>query len=126
MMHFGHEGMEMHPAFVFYRCAGEKQIHHHGFATPDTAMDVEAMRFGQGRLVALEQTESRRFMRPFWGPPAKRAMQRIQPRRHFRLHGVRLDASFRNQDFQPPPRPRDRHTVGDCFVQNAPRYKLDA
>jgi len=41
-MHLGHEFVEMGAALVQHRAVLEKQIHQHGLAAPDFAMDVEA------------------------------------------------------------------------------------
>ena len=40
-MHFLHEGVEMHAAFARHWRGVEKEIHHHGFAAPDGAMNIE-------------------------------------------------------------------------------------
>ena len=44
LMHVGHELVEMRAALVFDRACLEEQVHQHGLATPDFAMDIEAAR----------------------------------------------------------------------------------
>ena len=54
---FQHEGMKMHPAFLFHRGSIEEKIHQHGFSAPGIAIDIESLRRFHARLAGT-QTEN--------------------------------------------------------------------
>ena len=53
LVHVGHELVKVGPALVFDRARFEEQVHQHGLAAADLAMDVDAL----DRLGALAVTE---------------------------------------------------------------------
>ena len=53
IVHVGHEFMEMGAALANHRTRFEEQVHHHGLAAADVAVDVEAL----DRLVLLAAAE---------------------------------------------------------------------
>ena len=68
-MNFLHKRMKVHPPFFRHRRGFEKQIHHHGLAGADIAVDVEPLR----GIAALRprQTEP--------GAPTLVAGRRLEP-----------------------------------------------
>ena len=69
VMHVGHEGVEVHPTLAAHRHRFEEQIHQHGLAAADTAVDVKAGYLLGGRPVFGEQPAER----------ARLALQTLRP-----------------------------------------------
>jgi hypothetical protein len=53
-----HEGVEMHPALGLHRRAGEEQVHQHGLAPSDPAVEVKAL----GRLGPAAAAEAQALL----------------------------------------------------------------
>ena len=58
-MDVDHEFVEMHPALAHHRARLEEQIHEHGLAAPDLAVDVEALDPRRGFGAAGKQPPQR-------------------------------------------------------------------
>ena len=64
LVHVDHEFVEMRATFAHHRTCLEKQIHQHGLAAPDIAVDVEALDPRLPGFAAAEQpAQRRRFAR---------------------------------------------------------------
>ena len=89
VVHVGHEFVEMRPPLPPHFARREEQIHQHGLAAADVAVDVEALHRA-GRLAAREQPAERgRLARQ---PVLRqRLLQRRQPADELGLGGVGLD-----------------------------------
>ncbi len=92
LMHVGHEFVEMHAALALHRAGREEQVHQHGLAAADLAVDVKPFQRRAGLLALAEQPAERgRFARqPALIEPVR---ERRQLRRQHRLAGIGLDFS---------------------------------
>ena len=91
-MNVGHELVEMRPALALARARLEEQVHQHGLAAADLAVDVEALERRPGLFALAEQPAERgRLARQpvLLQPPLERA----EMARQRGLAGVGLDLS---------------------------------
>ena len=96
LVHVGHEFVEMHAPLAPDRRGLEEQVHQHGLAAADLAVDVEPLDRLLLALAGAEQpAERRRFARqPMLAQPPFQLAQEID---RARLRGVALDLSGGDQ-----------------------------
>jgi hypothetical protein len=80
LVHLLHEGVEVDAALGVRIRHGMEQVHHHGLAAPDLAVDVKAFRRGRGFLEAGEEARG--------GCRLQVLGQRIELRHHGALRGI--------------------------------------
>ena len=93
LVHVGHELMKVRAAFARHRTRGKEQIHQHGLAAPDVAMNVEAL----DRAFLLSAfSEQPAEMRGLAREPMlrKALLEPRQPRRDRLLRGIALGLAF--------------------------------
>ena len=92
LVHVGHEFVEMDAALALHRAGLEEQVHQHGLAAPDLAVDVKPFQRRAGLLAAAEQPAERgRFARQPMAVDAP--FERGQLLREHGLAGIGLDFS---------------------------------
>ena len=95
LVHVGHEFMEVRAALSLHRARGEEQIHQHGLAAADIAVDVEAPDRARGLALREQPAEVRRFSRQ---PVLREALfQSRKLQRNRFLRGIALDLSLEHE-----------------------------
>ncbi len=92
LVHVGHEFVKMHAAFALHHAGREEQIHQHGLAAADFAVDVKPFQRRAGLLAFGEQPAERRRLARH---PAliETVRERRHLRRQHRLAGIGLNFS---------------------------------
>src|SRR5258705_5746228 len=88
LMHLGHEFMEVRAALVLDRTVLEKQVHQHGLAAPDFAVNVEAAR---RRLVLVGKQPAKQALLAQWRVAREPLLEVRERPGGLRLRGVGLD-----------------------------------
>ena len=95
LMHIGHELVEMDAALAHHRTGLEEQVHQHGLAAADLAVDVKPFQ-RRGLFALAEQPAERgRFLRQ--PMPIEAPLELRQMLRQHRLAGIGLDFSGGNE-----------------------------
>src|SRR5690349_19958111 len=96
LVHVGHEFMEMCAALAPDRACLEEQVHQHGIAAADLAMDVEALDRVPFRVTPAEEPAERGGLayQMVRGQPL---VQPIEPRDQRRTRPLSLDLACRDE-----------------------------
>ena len=95
LVHLGHELVKMRAAFPLHGACGKEQVHQHGLAAPDVAVDVETL----DRLCGILFREQPAEMRGFARQPVLRQplLEPREPRGNRFLRRVALDLALRDE-----------------------------
>ena len=94
LVHVRHELMEMRAPLALHRARGEEQVHQHGLAAPDVAVNIKPL---DRAFVAFREQPAQ--MRGLAGEPMMRE-PRLEPRQPGRdglLRGVAFDLAFADE-----------------------------
>src|SRR5712672_2385467 len=90
LVNVGHEFVEVRAALVLDRTVLKKQIHQHGLAAPDLAMNVEA---AWRRLVLVGKQPAKQALLAYWLVARKPLLKRRECLGGLRLRGIGLDGA---------------------------------